>query len=102
MSVVELRPVTIGGSQAAAAAGVDPYKSPVCPLCGEQYENAGAHIEACRGCRHRWSRVPPVVHVVGDPEPDAGTYNAVCTRCGTRAWLHWPPLRRRESQWTKL
>lgn len=53
-------------------------------------------------CDHHWARVAPVVHVVNDPEPDKGTYNAVCTRCDARAWLHWPPIRRRIPKWTKL
>jgi len=46
-----------------------------------------------RDCAHFWKRVRPVVVVVNDPyEREKGneTYNAECSRCGMRAWLHWP------------
>lgn len=44
-------------------------------------------------CAHAWKRVPPfVVTVLDEPEvrDRLETYNAECSRCGARAWLHWP------------
>lgn len=45
---------------------------------------------------HAWKRAAPVVVVVNDPlaaVKGGETYNAVCRRCGAKAWLHWPEPR---------
>ena len=44
-------------------------------------------------CEHDYKRAGPVVVVINDPlakEKGGETYNAECSTCGHRAWVHWP------------
>jgi hypothetical protein len=60
-------------------------------------------------CEHDWKRVPPVVVAINETEArtygrrvkGTETYNAVCLRCGQRAWLHWPEQKYRGIEYVR-
>lgn len=44
---------------------------------------------------HTWRRAGPFVVPVGEAARygTSETYNAECSTCGAKAWLHWPEPR---------